>query len=144
MLYARLNAGDAVVTGFAMQLYGAAQYERIDGVTSFVGEDSSGAFGIQARHGRMMTTLSYGLARFCLGEEDWRYLAFPGAVLYFADNTLHISARRYLCEADYRRIAGGLMEQLLAEEQELRGIKENLYRLEQEMLRRLWQMGRKP
>lgn len=130
------------MSAFDLHLYGAAQYERIGGVASFVGEDASGTFGIQARHGRMMTVLAYGLARYRCGEADWRYLAFPGGVLYFAGNALHISARRYLHETDYGRISGELMRQLLAEETQLRGIKENLYRLEQEMFRRLWQMGR--
>ena len=130
------------MTTFDMHLHGATQHEHVEHVSSFVGEDASGPFGIQARHGRMMTVLAYGLARYRLGEADWRYLAFPGGVLYFHGNTLHVSARRYLHETDYARISGELLRQLLDEEKQLRGVKENLYRLEQEMFRRLWQMGR--
>ncbi|MCZ7653780.1 MAG: hypothetical protein M5R42_05110 [Rhodocyclaceae bacterium] len=63
-------------------------------------------------------------------------------MLYFVGNTLHVSTRRYLHETDYARISGELLRQLLDEEKQLRGVKENLYRLEQEMFRRLWQMGR--
>jgi len=127
---------------FAMHVQSATQYERIDGVTSFVGEDESGSFGIRAHHERMTTALSYGLARYQLQRGIWRYLAFPGGILYFVNNELYISTRRFLHDAEYERISAGLMEQLLREEEELRSIKESLHRLEQEMFRRLWQMGR--
>lgn len=126
-----------------MHVQSATQHEHIEGVTSFVGEDESGSFGILARHERMTTALSYGLARYQLQQGDWRYLAFPGGILYFAGNALYISTRRFLHDADYQRISAGLLDQLLKEEEELRTIKESLYRLEQEMFRRLWQMGRR-
>ena len=128
---------------FAMHVQSATQYECIEGVTSFVGEDESGSFGIRARHERMATALSYGLARYQLQPGIWRYLAFPGGILYFVSNELHISTRRFLHDEDYERISAGLLEQLLKEEEELRAIKESLHRLEQEMFRRLWQMGRR-
>ena len=128
---------------FALHVQSATQYEHIEGVTSFVGEDESGSFGIRACHVRMMTALSYGLARYQLQDSSWRYLAIPRGILYFVDNALYISTRRFLHDADYQRISAGLLEQLLKEEDELRVIKESLYRLEQEMFRRLWQMGRR-
>ena len=127
---------------FTMHVQSATQYEHIEGVTSFVGEDESGSFGIRASHARMMTALSYGLARYQLQDGSWRYLAFPQAILYFVDNALYISTRRFLHDADYQRISAGLLEQLLKEEEGLRTIKESLLRLEQGMFRRLWQMGR--
>ena len=125
-----------------MHVQSATQYEHIEGVTSFVGEDESGSFGIRARHARMMTALSYGLARYQLQDSSWRYLAFPRGILYFVDNALYISTRRFLHDADYQRISAGLLEQLLKEEEGLRTIKESLLRLEQGIFRRLWQMGR--
>jgi len=138
---------------FIMHVQSATQYERIEGVTRFVGEDASGSFGIRASHERTMTALSYGLARYQTQPDPaqpdharpgvWRYLAFPGAILYFVDNALYISTRRFLHDADYERISAGLLEQLLKEEEELHLIKESLLRLEQEMFRRLWQMGRR-
>ena len=127
---------------FSLHVQSATQYEHIEGVTSFVGEDESGSFGIRARHARMMTALSYGLARYQLKDSSWHYLAFPQAILYFVDNALYISTRRFLHDADYQRISAGLLEQLLKEEEGLRTIKESLLRLEQGMFRRLWQMGR--
>lgn len=129
---------------FSLHLQSATQYEQIGGVTGFVGADESGSFGIRARHARMMTALDYGLARYQLKDGSWHYLAFPGAILYFVEGALYISTRRFLHDSDYQRISQGLLEQLLKEEESLRGIKESLYRLEQEMFRHLWQMGRAP
>jgi len=78
-----------------------------------------------------------------LRDGGWRYLAFPRGILYFVNNALYISTRRFLHDADYQRISKGLIEQLLKEEEDLRVIRESLHRLEQEMFRRLWQMGRR-
>lgn len=127
---------------FALHVQSATQYEHIERVVSFVGEDESGSFGILARHGRMMTALGYGLARYQLQDGSWRYLAFPGGILYFVNDALYISTRRFLHDIDYKRISAGLLEQLLKEEEDLRMIKDSLLRLEQEMFRRLWRIGR--
>ncbi len=141
MLYARINAGGGVKT-FTLHLQSATQYSRVDELTCFVGADISGSFGILAGHARMMTALNYGLARYRLQNGDWCYLAFPGGILYCLDNQLCISTRRYLSDTDYQRISAGLLEQLLVEETQLKRIKDSLRQLEQEMFRRLWQMGR--
>jgi F-type H+-transporting ATPase subunit epsilon len=127
---------------FVLHLQSGAQYERIDNAVSFVAADASGSFGIQAGHARMMTCLATGLARFCTAAGIWHYLALPGAVLYFVDNELYISTRRYLHDPDYQRINAALQEDLMAEEDKLRGIRESLHRLEDEMLKRLWTMQR--
>ncbi|KPK30548.1 MAG: ATP synthase F0F1 subunit epsilon [Betaproteobacteria bacterium SG8_40] len=128
---------------FTLQLQDATQSEEIAGVTSFSGEDASGSFGILAGHARMMTSLIVGLARFRVGEEHWRYLALPGAVLYFHDDKLTLSTRRYLLDDDHMRISQALQQQLLAEEDALKTIKHSLRQMEQEALKRLWEMGRR-
>ena len=128
---------------FTLRLQDATRAEEIAGVTSFVGEDASGSFGILADHGRMLTALVIGLARFRVGEQNWRYLAVPGAVLYFRNNVLTLSTRRYLLDDDYMRISQALQQQLLAEEEKLRTMKTSLHRMEEAMLRRLWDMVRK-
>ena len=127
---------------FMLHIQSATQYDCIEGVTRFMGEDNSGSFGILAHHSRMMTALSYGLARYQLKDDIWHYLAFPGGVLYFINNQLHISTRRFLHDTDYQRISTELLQQLLKEEEDLKDIKDSLAHLEQEMFRRLWQMGR--
>jgi len=126
---------------FTLVLQDATHTQRIEQVASFAGEDDTGSFGILANHARMMTSLVFGLARFRVRENPWQYLALPGAALYFNDNELSISTRRYLLDTDYERISSGLQEQLLAEEQELQQLKKSLHRMEEEVLRRLWEMG---
>lgn len=131
------------MNSFTLQLLDATQAQSITDVVSFVGEDTSGSFGILAGHSRMITTLVIGLARFRTDAGNtWRYLALPGAVLYFRDNVLTLSTRHYLLDDDYTRISAALQRELLAEEEQLRVMKESLRRMEQEVLRHLWTIGR--
>lgn len=127
---------------FTLVVQDATRSEEIPGVTSFVGEDASGSFGVLAGHGRMMTSLIVGLARFRCAEDHWRYLAVPGAVLYFREGVLFLSTRRYLLDDDFTRINVALQDQLVSEEAKLHTMKESLHRMEEEMLRRMWEMGR--
>ena len=126
---------------FTLKLYDATNFEVIEGIASFVGEDSSGSFGIRAGHARMMTNLSFGLARFRAEPGDWRYIAVPGALLYFADDILSLSTRHYVIDDDYMRISAAVTQQLATEEMELRSMKASLHRLEEEALRRMWRLG---
>ena len=129
--------------GFTLILQDATRGERIEGVTRFVGEDGSGGFGLLPGHARFMTTLRLGLARFRIGAGQWSYLALPGAVLYFHDNLLTLSTRRYFLDQDYSRISQALHQQLLMEEARLRQMRQSLQRMEEEILRRLWEIGRR-
>lgn len=128
---------------FTLQLLDSTQSRRIEGISSFVGEDSSGSFGILAGHARLMTALVIGLARFQGEDGKWQYLAVPGAILYFHDNVLTLSTRRYLLDDNYQRISQALQEQLLAEEEQLQAIKTSLQRMEEEVLKRLWELSAK-
>jgi len=127
---------------FVLHLQDSRGYDRLEGVASFVGRDESGSFGLMAGHERFMTSLVFGLSRFRLQGEAWEYLAVPGALVYFADDQLFLSTRRYFRDPDYRKISGQLMDQLAAEERDLASIQESLHRLEGEMLKRLWELGR--
>ena len=130
------------MTQFVVHLQSATQYERIERVTMFVGEDASGSFGIMAGHHRMMTPLQFGLARFRAEDGDWQFLALPGGLLYFLDNELFLNTRHYLRDRDCARITKALGEQLRREEAALRELKDSLHRLEEEMFKRLWKLGR--
>lgn len=127
---------------FTLQLQDATQSQQIAGITSFVGEDFSGSFGILPEHARMMTTLVVGMARFRAGRQPWQYLAVPGGLLYFRNNTLSLSTRRYFLDDDYERISTALTQQLLVEEEKLSRMKKSLYRMEEEVLTRLWKIGK--
>ena len=125
---------------FTLHLQDAAQYERIEGVESFVGRDESGSFGILAGHARMMTVLTFGLARYRPAGGDWQYVALPGGLLYFIDNELTVSTRRYLRGAEFERMADALERQLLVEEEGLRTLKESLRRIEEALFTHLLRM----
>jgi len=130
------------VNTFSLQLQDARHTERFDNVVSFVGEDASGSFGILAHHARLMAVLNFGLARFRLRDHDWTYLAMPGAVLYFRDNQLTLNTRRYVLDDDYLRISDTMQRQLVAEEEKLLELKQSLHQMEEEVLRRMWEMRR--
>lgn len=125
---------------FEVQLLATDRGETIAGVASFVGEDASGSFGLMARHQRFMTVLAFGLARLRLADGSRRYLGLPGGLLYFVENELRISTRRYLVGTDATAIAGTLTQQMLAEEQALTLTRQKLHRLEAEMLQHMAQL----
>jgi len=127
---------------FLLHLQSATQYERIENVVSFIGEDDSGSFGILPGHCRMMALLSFGLARFRVIDQDWEFLALPGALGYFVNGQLYVSTRRYLRGKEYDGIIAALRQELLAEEENLREVKQSVRRLEEEMFKRLWKVKR--
>lgn len=127
---------------FPLHLESATQYERVENVESFIGRDESGSFGILPRHTRMMTLLAFGLARFRVAGQGWEFLALPGALVWFVDDQLHLSTRRYLRDRDFGRITTALREELLAEEEALRAMKQSVKQLEEEMFKRLWRLRR--
>ncbi len=133
---------------FSLHLYDTSGFEHINNVISFVAEDNSGSFGLQANHARFMTSLIFGLARYRLNDSDhkgglWQYLALPGGILYFDNNSLFINTRRYLRDDNFERISLALQERLLSEEQQLDSMKGNIRHMEEELLKRMWQLGRR-
>ena len=127
---------------FSLLIQDATHNVYFDHVSSFVAEDSSGSFGIKAHHARFMTAAKFGLARFRLENEGWQYLAMPGALLYFENNRLTVNTRHFLIDSDYQQISMGLQQQLLAEEQSLQSMKKSLHRMEEQVLRRLWELDK--
>jgi len=127
---------------FRVRLLATDRGEAIDGVASFVGEDASGSFGLMARHVRFMTVLTFGLTRLTLADRSRQYVGLPGGLLYFDDNELRISTRRYLTGTDATAIAATLAQEMLAEEQALALTRQKLQRLEAEMLQRMAQLDR--
>jgi F-type H+-transporting ATPase subunit epsilon len=132
-----------MMNSFVLNLFDASNDLRIDGVTSFVGMDASGSFGIQANHARFMTTLVFGLARFRQQENESQYLALPGGVLYFKNNELTVSTRHFLVDTDLERISALLDQQLIIEEENLRATRQSLHRMEQALLKRMVSLQRK-
>jgi len=130
------------VTALNLHLESSTQYEKVEGVESFVGEDASGSFGILPGHAPFLTVLEFGLARFRVAGGTWEYVAAPGAVVRLGGEDLHFSARHYLRGADREQISTALRVQLAREEQALREVRQSLWQLENGMLRRLLKLGR--
>lgn len=127
------------MSDFTLILRDATHSETLAGISTFVGEDASGSFGIRANHARFITLLTFGLSRFRQGTQPWQYLAVPGALLYFVDNTMTITSRRFLIDEDYEAITTLLQQRVAAEERELSSMKESLRSMEEELLHRLWE-----
>lgn len=127
---------------FQLLLQDATHVQHITDVTDFIGADASGSFDIRADHIRMMTSLRIGLARFRCSNGDWRYLAMPGALLYFVDNRLTLNTRHFVIDRDYTKINDILRQELMTEEQELHRTKLCLQRMEEEVLQRMWHLDR--
>ena len=127
---------------FTLSLQDATHVKEYTGVSSFVGEDDSGSFGILPDHARLMTSLVMGLSRFRFDKQDWLYIATPGALAYFQNNNLILTTRHFLIDADYVRISTALEKQLLKEELYLNAQKRSLRHMEEEVLKRLWEFGR--
>lgn len=127
------------MNSFTLHLQSATQYECFPDAISFVAADDSGSFGIQAGHARMMASLTLGLARFSTVDGVQRYVAIPGALMYFRDNQLFVNTRRYLHGADASAISATWKHELEAEEARSREVHDRIVRLEDEILKRLWQ-----
>jgi len=130
------------MTAMTLHLRHSFGYDCFDGLTSFVGEDASGSFGILPNHVAMMTALVPGLARFRIGGHEWHYLALPGGILSTAGCELTICTRRFLHDTDFQRMGTLLAELQRADQETLGGIRDSLHRLEEEMLRRLREIER--
>lgn len=131
------DPGGGAVRPFVMRLDSASGCERIENVVSFVGADRSGSFGIMAGHARMLTFLSFGLARFRLAGGETEYLALPGGLLYFVANELRISTQRYFRSKDSSEMENVLDRELREEEENLKATRASLRRLDEGILRRL-------
>ena len=130
------------MSAMTLVLRDSTRSQRFEDVTSFVGEDRSGSFGLLPNHDRFMTSLELGLCRFQSGGREWTYVATVGALIYFHENRLELNTRHYLVDRDYSRISAALERQLLEEENRLREQKQGLRQMEEEVLKRLWQLGR--
>lgn len=127
---------------FTLHLQSATNYEAVENVISFVGQDKQGKFGLMANHERFITSLEFGLARYRVNTESWSYIALPGGILHFVNNEMFISTRQYLINDDYEKICEELEKVIQNDYLKTKNIRESLHKMEQEMFKRLWEVGR--
>lgn len=127
------------MSGFTLQLASATRQQQFTEVTSFVGSDASGQFGLMAGHVPMATVLDFGLARFRCGERStWRYLALPGGTLHFAGNQLSVATRSFVVGEQLDTVRSALETQLAHEARQHADLRHNLDQLEKALIDRLW------
>jgi F-type H+-transporting ATPase subunit epsilon len=136
-----MNAAAAPLPGFTLALFDSQHPQRFEHLASFVGADASGSFGILPHHARMVAVLRYGLARFAGADGAWHYLALPGGVLHFADNTLALSTVRYFLGDRRELIVGQLAAEMAREDSELQAVRATLAGIERTLLRRLGELS---
>ena len=128
---------------FRLLLNDMSQALQFDDVISFVGRDASGSFGLQAGHEAFVTCLQPGLARFRDQQEQWHYIAQPGAVVLFQNNQLHLSATQMLVSSDRDSLVAKMDAQWRAVDQQLGTAKLNITQVEQALARKLWELNRR-
>jgi F-type H+-transporting ATPase subunit epsilon len=129
---------------FRLHLMSATRSEWIPDVIRFSGRDAAGSFGILANAARRMTVLVFGLAHWQDAAGKVEYLALPGGVLYFVNNELRITTTKFVRSPELEEISAVLDQQLRQEEEELRDTKQSLHRLDEEIMKRMFELTRKP
>lgn len=129
---------------FRLHLMSMTRSEMIPDVVRFTGRDAAGSFGILANASRRMTVLTFGLAHFQNAAGEANYLALPGGLLYFFDNELRIATTNFVRSSGLQEISEALDRQLREEEAELRETKQNLHRLDEEIMKRMFDLNRTP
>lgn len=129
---------------FELHLMSMTKAETIPDVASFTGRDTAGSFGILANAHRRMTVLVFGLAHFRTISGPVEYLALPGGLLYFRGNELNITTTNFVRSGSLEEISTALDRQLRQEDAELREIKQSLHHLDEEIIKRMYELKRTP
>lgn len=129
---------------FPLHLMSMTRSESVPNVVEFSGRDTAGSFGILANASRRITVLIFGLAHFTDAAGQVDYLALPGGVLYFANNELRIATVNFVRSSNLEEISAALDRQLRREEEGLHEIKKSLRRLDEQMMKRMFELKRKP
>lgn len=127
---------------FRLHLMSPAKSEWISDLIRFTGHDDAGSFGIMANAARRITVLAFGLAHFETSDGRLEYLAMPGGVLYFVNNKLLIATTHYIRATGLDEVSEALDQQLRKEEESLRDVRKSLQHLDEQMLKRLYELQR--
>ena len=109
---------------------------------SFIGRDSSGSFGLQARHETFVTCLRASLARLRTQDDGWLYIAQPGTVVVFRENLLRLSTSQFILSKDRDQRISRMEQAWKAADQGVRTTKTSYLQVEQALTRKLWEMNR--
>ena len=119
-----------------MTLCDSLEIAHFNAVARFVGADATGAFGIRPHHETLLVVLRYGLARFQLADESWRYLSLPGGVVHFSDNHLKLMTTRYFMGEEREKILRQLTDEMEKDHSEISNARSTLAEIEKALIRR--------
>lgn len=125
-----------------VRLLSATRVEALADVVAFEGEDASGRFSLWPRAERTVTCLRFGAARVRYAGGGEEFLALAGAVLHFVDPELSLATRRYARSSSLAEVLRALDDELRREEEALREVRASVRGLDEELLQRLWRLGR--
>jgi F-type H+-transporting ATPase subunit epsilon len=129
---------------FQLHLMSTTQSDRVPDLVHFTGQDAAGSFGIMANAFRRISALVYGLAHFRRASGVVEYLAMPGGLLYFVDNELRIATTQYVRGTGLTEVSEALDRQLRREDEAIRDIRQSLRHLDEQMMKRIFEMKRAP
>lgn len=124
---------------FELQLLSPDMQHTDPKALSFVGEDASGRFGIQAHHDQFMTVLIPGLARFESMSAGWLYIATTGALVHFSENHLNLISGGVWINADYKLLIEQLENQMRLIREQGYLLKRSMGQMDHQVLRKLWE-----
>ncbi|MDA3947059.1 MAG: hypothetical protein PF439_10315 [Helicobacteraceae bacterium] len=115
---------------FNVHIITPSHIEKVENVSSFRAEDSSGSFGILPRHIEFLTILEPSIA-IALIEGEEEYFAFNGGILSFKKEILTITTKDFVQSSQIGELQG-IIEKYLKEQQE----KESIFHLNMKNLRK--------
>lgn len=128
------------MNSFTIYLQSITKEEQIHNVMSFVSEDDSGKYGVMANHCRMLTNIKIGMSKITYTNFTTEYLALASGIIYFTNNKLYINTKNYTRSDDYYKLVEILNTQLKSEDQAIKNINETIERVDEMVLKRLWEL----
>ncbi|MCC2616858.1 hypothetical protein LJ739_11450 [Aestuariibacter halophilus] len=127
---------------YTLRIYAAYGDETVHNVSAFIADDDSGRFCLLPGHADFMTVLSVGMAtlRFVNGDTD--YLATPGGLLHCRQRSLTLHTHQYWRGREHTKMVEQLRFHFSQTEDSLYHSKSNLERIEQSMMRHMFDMER--
>lgn len=115
---------------FNLQIITPSHIKKVDKVSFFRAEDSSGSFGIFSRHIEFLTILEPSVA-IALIEGIEEYFAFNGGILSFKKEMLTVTTKEFVQSQQIDELKGTI-ERFAKERQE----KESIFHLNMENLQK--------
>lgn len=108
---------------FKLNIITPSHTQKVENISSFRGEDSSGSFGILPKHIEFLTILEPSISIVLIDEEE-EYFAFNGGILSFKKDILTITTKEFVQSKQISELQG-IIKKFSQEQQ----IKESIFHL---------------